>query len=480
MGKPTGFLDFERKTASYTSVKKRVGHYNEFSKTLPEKELATQGARCMDCGIPYCHAMGCPIYNLIPEWNDAVYRQDWKEAYERLSLTNNFPEITGRVCPAPCETSCTLSINTAPVSIKQIELAIIERAFKEGWVRPERSKNQTGKKVCVIGSGPAGLAAAQQLVRKGHSVTVFEKSDKIGGLLRYGIPNFKLEKWVIDRRLQQMEEEGIRFETSVLIGEDMSVRYLMRTFDALILALGAGKPRDLPVTGRGREGIHFAMDYLTLSNKFCEGELEESEIINARKKRVLIIGGGDTGSDCVGTAIRQGASEVYQFEIMAKPRVWKESWNPEWPNWPRILRTSTSQQEGCKRDWGIETLQFTGRSIRVEEVQFQRIQWGQDKATGRWETTGVPGSEFTKDFDIVLLAMGFEHVDHSNLLSSFGSRSSGMEFDDRGNIRTDDCYQTSVPSVFATGDAKTGASLIVQALYHGRRTAESVHEYLTQ
>jgi len=349
MGRATGFLEFQRKNFSYRSVKDRLKDYKEFTFLQPEKELKKQGVRCMDCGIPFCHALGCPVYNLIPEWNDLVYRGKWQEAYERLEMTNNLPEITGRICPAPCETSCTLSINSSPVSIKQIELAIIETAFERGWVVPMPPPFETGKRIAVIGSGPAGLAAAQALRRRGHTVVVFEKDSGIGGILRYGIPNFKLEKDVLDRRLEQMKAEGVIFETNATIGEDLSARYIKQKYDVILLTLGAGVPRDLSVPGRGLDNIHYAMDYLTKVNKYLTGDLKEHEIISAKAKKVLVIGGGDTGADCIGTANRQGAASVHQFEILPKPREWQEPSNPEWPAWPNILRTASSHEEGCKR-----------------------------------------------------------------------------------------------------------------------------------
>lgn len=474
MGKATGFMEYERMTGTYKPVEERVRHYKEFTVHPEAENLATQGARCMDCGIPFCHASGCPVYNLIPEWNDAVYRGDWREALLRLEATNNLPEITGRICPAPCEAACTLSINSAPVTIKQLELAIVETGFKKGWIVPRPPRKETGKKVAVIGSGPAGLAAAQQLRRMGHKVTVFEKDEKIGGILRYGIPDFKLEKWVIDRRLEQMKAEGVKFEPNVFIGEDISVRYLKKTHDSILLTMGAGEPRDLQVPGRGLEGIHFAMDFLKLSNKYVSGELKELPRINARNKVVLVIGGGDTGSDCVGTSIRQGAKKVYQYEIMPRPPVWEHSWNPNWPEWPNILRTSSSHQEGCMRDWGIATQQFSGRSVKLEEAHFSRVDW-EKKPDGSMKMKDVPGSEFSMRVDLVLLAMGFLHVQHSRLLDDLG-----VEYDSRGNIKCSagNDYQTCQEGVFVAGDAGTGASLVVRAIYHGREAAKKVDEYL--
>jgi glutamate synthase (NADPH/NADH) small chain len=471
MGKVTGFMDYSRVKPQYRPVEERVKDYDEVMIPREPESLLAQGARCMDCGIPFCHGLGCPLYNLIPEWNDLVYRGKWREAYERLEMTNNLPEITGRVCPAPCESSCTLSINAAPVSIKQIELAIIEYAWKQGWVAPRPPAVESGKRVAVIGSGPAGLAAAQQLRRAGHMVVVFEKSPQIGGILRYGIPDFKLSKAVIDRRLAQMEAEGVRFETDVLIGEDISARYLRKTFDVVVLTVGAGQPRDLKVPGRGLEGIHFAMDYLTRSNRYVNGEIEESDIISARGKSVLVIGGGDTGSDCVGTANRQGAAKVYQFEIMPKPVEWHEEHNPSWPEWPRILRSSTSHEEGCEREWGILTKSFSGHDVRVEKGHFARVDW-EKSSERRGGPPELPDSGFELDVDLVLLAMGFVHVEHGRLITDLG-----LELDSRGNIVTTD-YATSERGVFAAGDAFTGASLVVRAIHHGRRAAEAVNRYL--
>jgi glutamate synthase (NADPH/NADH) small chain len=384
----------------------------------------------MDCGIPYCHAMGCPVLNLIPEWNDLVYKGKWHEALKRLEVTNPLPEITGRICPAPCETSCTLSINDSPVTIKQIELAIIERGFKEGWVVPQPPPYETGKRIAIVGSGPAGLAAATYLRRYGHRVTVFEKSQKIGGILRYGIPDFKLEKWVLDRRIEQSKEEGIRFETDVVIGEDISVRYLKKSYDVILLALGAGHPRDLSVPGRGFEHIHFAMEYLTLSNKLNSGEVDNDRIITAKNKRVLVIGGGDTGSDCIGTARRQGAKEIYQFEIMPKPVEWDKDSNPDWPYWPSILRTSSSQEEGVERRWSVSTKRFNGRGVQVEHAQCCNVEWEVDNNGRPVKMKEIPGSEFTMDVDLVLLAMGFIHVEQGKLLTDLG-----VEYDRRGKAK---------------------------------------------
>jgi glutamate synthase (NADPH) small chain len=474
MGKVTGFLDYQRKNYGSVPVAERITNYREMVVPVGRDELGRQGARCMDCGIPFCHALGCPLYNLIPEWNDLVYKGKWREAWERLSLTNNFPEITGRICPAPCETSCTLSINDEPVTIKQIEREIIEYAFSQGWVTPRPPVQETGKTVAVVGSGPAGLAAAQELRRRGHGVTVFEKADRIGGILRYGIPDFKLEKWVLDRRLDQMRAEGVRFETGVVIGEDLSVRFLRRSFDAVLLSLGAGEPRELNVPGRGLEGIHHAMEYLMLSNQFVAGDIPESGVISAKGKNVLVIGGGDTGSDCVGTAIRQKANKVYQFEILPKPMEWDKPTNPSWPAWPSIVRTSTSHEEGCERQWAVVTKEFSGRDIRVRKSHCVRAEWNVDPDTGRMTMAELPGSEFSVDVEMVLLSTGFLHVKHSKLLEDLG-----IAYDERGNIRTDGAFATNVAGVFSAGDATLGASLVVRAIYIGREAAKTIHSFLS-
>jgi glutamate synthase (NADPH) small chain len=475
MGKITGFIDYSRVDHGDRPVSERVKDYKEIAVALPLQEISTQGARCMDCGVPFCHAMGCPLFNLIPEWNDFVCKGKWHEAFLRLEMTNNLPEITGRICPAPCEPACTLSINRSPVTIKQIELAIIEHAFSQGWAIPRPPSRETGKKIAVIGSGPAGLAAAQQLRRLGHGVTLFERADRIGGILRYGIPDFKLEKWVLDRRIDLMREEGVSFETEVHIGDDLSGKYLRRTFDVVLLTLGAGAPRDLTIPGRGLEGIHFAMDYLTQSNRAVAGLANEKETISARNKNVVVIGGGDTGSDCVGTANRQGAKKVHQFEIMPRPVEWKEASNPNWPNWPQILRTSTSHEEGCERGWNILTTGFSGKDVRVEKMNCVKVSWSAPGPGGAPKMTQIHGSEFSLDADLVLLAMGFLHVEHNKLLDDLGVR-----FDSRGNILTKARYATSVPGIFTAGDAGTGASLVVRAIYHGREAARAINEHLAK
>jgi glutamate synthase (NADPH/NADH) small chain len=465
MGHVTGFLDHPRVGASYAPVPERRRTWKEFLIQQPEGELRLQGSRCMDCGIPYCHAMGCPVYNLIPEWNDLVYKGEWREAWVRLEMTNNLPEITGRVCPAPCEAACTLSINSSPVTIKQIELAIVERAFAEGWVVPRPPRTLTGRSVAVVGSGPAGLAAAQELRRAGHEVTVFERSQRPGGLLRYGIPDFKLEKSVLNRRVEQMLAEGVRFETGVTIGEDVSARYLRRSFKAVLL--------DLKVPGRELSGVHFAMDYLVPSNRLVALEIDQRDVISAKNKSVLVIGGGDTGSDCVGTANRQGAVEVSQIEILPKPPEWKEPTNPNWPFWPNILRTSSSHEEGCQRDWALDTRGFTGKDGRVTGAELARVEWKKPAGGGPPRPEEVPGSRFTVEVDLVLLAMGFLHVHHTRLLEDLA-----VVFDARGNIQCSTGYETSSPGVFTAGDANTGASLVVRAIFHGRQAAKAVDEYL--
>jgi glutamate synthase (NADPH/NADH) small chain len=472
MGKATGFLEYKGKNYTSESFKNRTTHYREFLVPPKENQIATQAARCMECSIPFCHSSkGCPVDNLIPEWNDLVYKNLWQEAYFRLESTNNFPEFTGRLCPAPCETACTLSINDSPVTIKQIELSIIEKAFKNNWVTPQKPTTETGKKIAVIGSGPAGLAAAQQLRRAGHTVTVFEKSGKIGGLLRYGIPDFKLEKSIIDRRLKQLETEGVIFETHIDIGEDISARYLQRSFDVILLAMGAGKAREIDVPGRQLNGIYRAMDYLTLSNKYVDGTITKSKIISAKDKKVLVLGGGDTGADCVGTANRQGAKAVVQYEIMPKPLDWKHNWNPNWPEWPNILRTSSSHEEGCYRDWSILTKEFTGNNNHLAHVAFKKVLWQPDPDNGRHSLNEIENSEFTQDMDMVILAVGFEHVEHNRLLKELK-----IDFDGRGNISTDDSHQTNIPGIFSAGDAATGASLVVTAIKEGRAAAESIND----
>ena len=470
MGKPTGFLEISRHEHGYVPVPERVTHFRDFVVPLPEPGVREQAARCMDCGIPYCHR-GCPVHNIIPDWNDLVYRGDWREALDVLHSTNNFPEFTGRICPAPCEASCTLNFNNQAVTIKDIECAIIDKGWAEGWVQPQIAAHRTGKRVAVIGSGPAGLACAQQLARAGHDVVVFEKNDRIGGLLRYGIPDFKLETRMIDRRLAQMRAEGVEFRPNSHVGADLSARALLAEFDAVVLAGGAELPRDLNAPGRDLRGIHFAMDFLTQQNRRVAGAKIADEDILATDRDVVVIGGGDTGSDCVGTSIRQGARSVTQLEIMPKPPL-HENKLLTWPNWPLKLRTSSSHEEGCERDWAVTTKQFIGQDGRVTAVQIVRLEWREDR--GRQIMVEVPDSAFDLKADLVLLAMGFVHPVQEGML-----RDLGVAFDARGNVRaTESDYQTSVNKIFAAGDMRRGQSLVVWAIREGRQCARAVDEYL--
>ncbi len=479
MGKITGFMEFERVAETAEPAPQRVKHYREFILTLTDEQAGVQAARCMDCGIPFCNT-GCPVHNIIPDWNDLVYRQHWRRALDVLHSTNNFPEFTGRICPAPCEEACTLNINDDPVGIKSIEHAIIDHAWHEGWVTPRPPARKTGKKVAVVGSGPAGLACAQQLARAGHAVTVFEKNDRIGGLLRYGIPDFKLEKTHIDRRLDQMEAEGVEFCPSTFVGraedaaEGLSVRTpesLHEEFDAIVLTGGAETPRNLPIPGRELQGVHFAMEFLSQQNRVNAGETRIKQI-SAKGKHVIVIGGGDTGSDCVGTSNRQGAASVTQFELMPQPPE-SEDKDLTWPYWPLKLRTSSSQEEGCERDWAVSTTAFLGKNGKVEKLSAVRVEWFKDAVTGQMKMREVEGSQFELKADLVLLAMGFTGPTQG-VLSSFG-----VEADARGNVRanTDD-YATSVPKVFAAGDMRRGQSLVVWAIREGRQAARAVDEFL--
>ncbi|QQS55296.1 MAG: glutamate synthase subunit beta [Candidatus Competibacteraceae bacterium] len=470
MGKPTGFLEITRHDHGYVPVEERVQHFRDFVVPLPEPQVREQAARCMDCGIPYCHN-GCPVNNIIPDWNDLVYRGNWREALDVLHSTNNFPEFTGRICPAPCEASCTLNFNDQPVTIKDIECAIIDKGWAEGWVVPQIPAHRTGKRVAVVGSGPAGLACAQQLARAGHGVVVFEKNDRIGGLLRYGIPDFKLEVDMIDRRLAQMQAEGVEFRPNNHVGTDISARRVLAEFDALVLAGGAEQPRDLNVPGRELRNIHYAMNFLTQQNRRVAGQKLVNEDILADGKDVVVIGGGDTGSDCVGTSIRQGARSVTQLEIMPKPPL-HENKLLTWPNWPLKLRTSSSQEEGCGRDWSIATQAFVGQDGQVSAIRLVRLEWRQ--VDGRQTMTEVPGSEFEIPAGLVLLAMGFVHPIHEGML-----RELSVALDPRGNIRADtQGYQTSLNKVFSAGDMRRGQSLVVWAIREGRQCARAVDEYL--
>jgi len=472
MANPTGFIQFDRVEVGHRAVAQRIKDWQEIDLPLAEEVLHQQASRCMDCGIPFCHGAGCPVLNRIPEFNDLVYRGHWREAAANLHSTNNFPEITGRVCPAPCEAACTLSINQKPVTIKQIEYQIAERAFAEGWVVKMPARVKTGKKVAVIGSGPAGLAAAQQLVRAGHEAIVFEKDDRLGGLLRYGIPDFKLEKPILDRRIEQMVAEGVKFETSVHVGADLSVRFLRQTFDAVCLCMGAGQPRGLDVPGAELDGIHLAMDFLTQQNRRVAGDSLKrigDKAIDAAGKHVVVLGGGDTGSDCVGTAIRQGAASVTQIEILPKP---PEGHNPRtpWPIWPQILRTSSSQEEGCRRRWSVLTESLSGEGGRARELHACEVDWTED--AGRWKMHKRPGTEFTLQAELVLLAMGFVHVVHDDLI-----RPLELELDPRGNVVVDNSM-TSQQGIFAAGDTVRGASLVVHAIHGGRQAAAAVDAWL--
>jgi glutamate synthase (NADPH) small chain len=479
MGKVTGFLEHERLEEPHEAAEARKKHYREFYLRLADDAAGLQGARCMDCGIPFCMS-GCPVNNIIPDWNDLVYRQDWKNAIEVLHSTNNFPELTGRICPAPCEEACVLRINDDAVGIKSIEHAIADKAWEEGWVRPQRAAHPTGRRVAVIGSGPAGLACAQQLARAGHDVTVFEKSDRIGGLLRYGIPDFKLDKGVIDRRLDQLRAEGVRFRAGVYVGtaplpkgvvndarETVSAEQLKNQFDAIVLAGGAETPRDLPIPGRELAGVHFAMEFLPLQNKRVAGDGSVPEL-SATGKHVVVIGGGDTGSDCIGTSNRQEAASVTNFELLEKPE--ELDYNPRWPYWPTILRTSSSHEEGVKRDWAITTKAFLGEKGKLKALRAIRLAWKDGKAQE------IPGTEFEIPADLVLLAMGFVSPLQS-LLEELG-----VQKDARGNAKAETegakAYATSAPKVFAAGDMRRGQSLVVWAIREGRQCARAVDEFL--
>ncbi len=472
MGKPSGFIESGRQPPERRPAGERVNDYRELYTRWPEAAARQQGGRCMDCAVPFCHT-GCPLGNVIPEFNHFVYQGDWENALHTLLSTNNFPEFTGRICPAPCEASCVLSINSDPVTIEYIEKEIADRGFEQGWIRPAPPSVRTGKKVAVVGSGPAGLAAAQQLNRAGHWVTVFERAEYVGGLLALGIPDFKLDKEVLRRRLDIMTEEGINFETGVNVGVDLPVESLLSDFDAVCLACGSTVPRDLEVPGRELDGVHFAMDYLTQQNRLNAGEQVDADgRITAEGKRVVILGGGDTGADCLGTAHRQGAELVNQFELLAEPPLQRATANP-WPEWPMILRSSAAHEEGGVRDYGILTKSFSGSDGKLERLHAVKVEWSQPPNGGRPAMTEVPGSEFEVETELALLAMGFLHPQHEGLLTRLG-----VDLDGRGNVSLDSGRMSSVPGVFAAGDTARGQSLVVWAIAEGRETARAVDLYL--
>ncbi len=472
MGKPTGFKEYARENLAYAPVADRLTHYREFA-TLP-KDMATQGARCMDCGIPFCHH-ACPVHNTIPDWNDLVYKGQWREALDVLHATNNFPEFTGRICPAPCEEACTVNLIGDAVSIKNIELAIAEKGWQEGWITPQIAEHKTGKRVAVVGSGPAGLAAAQQLARAGHDVVVFEKEDKIGGLMRYGIPNFKFEKEIIDRRLEQMRAEGVDFRTHTHIGSKaFPASRLLKEYDAVLLTGGAEEPRWLhdSVAGNRMNGVYAAMDFLRNNTKRIFDPQHEP-FISAAGKHVVVIGGGDTGSDCIGTSNRHGASSITQLEILPRP---VDHPDPliTWPHWPNKYRTSTSQEEGCERIFSVNTLEICGEDGHVTHIRCEKVAWEQEN--GRWQMKSIPGSEFTLKADLVLLAMGFLHPVHQGMLDELG-----VDYDARGNVKANTSdWQTSLEKVFTAGDMRSGQSLVVRAINEGRQAAHAIDEWLMQ
>jgi glutamate synthase (NADPH/NADH) small chain len=472
MADPKGFLKYGRETTPRRPVEERIHDWKEVYQGFPEQKLRNQAARCMDCGIPFCHT-GCPLGNIIPDWNDLIYRNRWKEAIARLHSTNNFPEFTGRLCPAPCETSCVLGINQDPVTIKQIEQNIVDHAFEEGWINAEPPVSRTGKKVAVVGSGPAGLAAAQQLNRAGHLVTVFERANRIGGLLRYGIPDFKLEKSVLDRRLNLMSEEGVIFRPGVNVGVDISVEALNHDFDAVCITCGSTVPRDLNIPGRELHGIYFAMDYLTQQNRLNAGDdISGEERITAQGRNVVIIGGGDTGADCLGTAHRQGAKSITQIELLPKPPEDRAPDNP-WPQWSFVLRTSSAHEEGGIRDWSINTKLFSGTDGTLKKLHCVRVEFGEPDKSGRRAMQEVEVSDFEIEADIVFLALGFLSPQHNGLMDALG-----VEYDNRGNVKADRNYMTSVPGVFAAGDTRRGQSLIVWAIMEGREAARGIDLWL--
>ena len=479
MGKATGFKEYARHDRTYAPVNERIIHFHEFVLPLDEEELKIQGARCMDCGIPFCHDGpngGCPVNNLIPDFNDQVYHGEWEDALETLHSTNNFPEITGKICPAPCEESCTLNINDNSVTIKTIENAIIDKGFENGWVKPELAKHKTGKKIAIVGSGPAGMAAAQQLARVGHDIVLYEKEVRIGGLMRFGIPDFKLDKKAIDRRMEQMAAEGVTFVTDTHIGVDIPAKKLLEEFDAIALTGGAEKPRDLPIPGRDLKGVYYAMDYLKANTKWVQGIHDEDQVISAEGKHVVVIGGGDTGSDCIGTSTRHRAASVTQLEIMPQPPE-KEDKGLVWPDWPNKMRTSSSQAEGCNRLFSTATKEFIGdENGNLKAIKCVKVEWNKDQ-NGGWQMSEVAGSEFDLQADIATLAMGFVHPVQEGMLQELE-----LELDARGNVKGEtkgeQAYSTSLEKVFAAGDMRRGQSLVVWAIREGRQCAHAIDTYL--
>ena len=475
MGNPTGFLEIDKKERNYEDPKDRLKHFKEFIVPLTNEEVSKQGSRCMDCGIPYCH-QGCPVNNLIPDWNDLVYKHEWKKALDTLHSTNNFPEFTGRICPAPCEAACTLNLTDNPVSIKTIECSIVDYGWEKGWIKPQLPKKHTDKKVAIIGSGPAGLACAQQLARLGHGVVVYEKNERIGGLLRIGIPDFKMEKTLIDRRMAQMQSEGVQFKTNSEIGNNISTNQIIDNFDAVSVCIGSEVPRNLEVKGRNLKGIHFAMDFLSQQNDMVAGKTISKDIlISAKGKKVLVIGGGDTGSDCVGTSNRQGATSVHQLELLPQPPV-NENKQLTWPNWPMKLRTSTSHQEGCERQWSILTKSFEGNENgEVTKLICVEVEWKKSE-DGSMKMIEVKDSEFEIEADLVLLAMGFVHPIHEGLVNNLS-----LKLDQRGNVEADEIsFKTSSDKVFVAGDCRRGQSLVVWAISEGRKCAERIDNFLKE
>ncbi len=472
MGKITGFLEIDRVDHHYEESVTRVGHYKEFAVFLDDDAVSKQAARCMDCGIPFCQS-GCPVNNIIPDWNDLVYQGNWQQAIDRLHSTNNFPEFTGRVCPAPCEAACTLNFNDDAVAIKSVERAIVDHAWQQQWITPQIATEKSGKSIAVIGSGPAGLACAQQLARAGHAVTLYEKNEKPGGLLRFGIPDFKMEKTLIDRRVEQMQAEGVTFVTNTKVGSngDITIDKIVDDFDAVVLSGGSEHPRDLPIPGRELAGVHFAMDFLPQQNCRVAGLSVGVDDILATDKNVIVIGGGDTGSDCIGTSNRQNAKNIVQLELLSQPPEQEDKFTV-WPNWPLKLRTSTSHDEGCGREWGVVTKEFIG-STCVEKIRLAKVEWSQDES-GRMQMQEIPDSEFTIDADLVLLAMGYVHPKHNGLLEDLG-----VNLDKRGNVEADDNhYKTTIDNVFTAGDMRRGQSLVVWAIREGRQCAHAVDKHL--